>query len=135
LEGDAWQLSEPSDGHGPARRRLSAGTPPDLEPAVRSIMGCVTLQGTLASEQSPDARAQHMLVFLAETEDSHAATIIAAAAGPGTGSSFAALGVAARTLCAVVIARSFVQGTPSFETQASLERFRRGTGGRPRHMR
>ena len=87
-------------------------------------MGCVTLRGTLASEKSPDARAQHILVFLAETEDFHAASIIAAAAGPGTGSSFAALGVAARTVCAVVIARSFVQGTSSFETHASLERFR-----------
>ena len=61
----------------------------------------------------------------APTKDSQAAGVIAAAAGPGTGSSFAALGVAARTRCAVLIARSFFQGTPSFETQGSLERFRR----------
>src|SRR5216684_4543530 len=120
MEGDTWQLSEPAMGTDLPTIWLSAGTPADLEPAVRSIMGCVTLRGTLASGKSPGARAQHMMVFLAETEDSHAATIIAGAAGPGTGSSFAALGVAARTLCAVVIARSFVQDTPSFETQASL---------------
>jgi hypothetical protein len=31
---------------------------------------------------------------------------------------------AAGTLCAVMIARSAVQGIPSVETQASLERFR-----------
>jgi hypothetical protein len=66
-----------------------------------------------------------MLVFLAETEVSGAAGVIAAAAGPGTGSSFAALGVAAGTRCAVLIARSVVQGTPSVETLSSLERFRR----------
>jgi hypothetical protein len=124
MEGGTWQLSEPAIGSDLPTVWLSAGTPADLEPAVQSIMGCVTLRGTLASQKSPGARAQHMLVFLAETEDPHAARVIAAAAGPGTGSSFAALGVAARTLCAVVIARSFVQGTASFETQASLERFR-----------
>jgi len=64
-------------------------------------------------------------VFLAETEDSRAACLIAAAAGPGTGSSFAALGVAAGTRCAVLIARSVVQGSRSVETPSSLERFRR----------
>lgn len=38
--------------------------------------------------------------------------------------SSAAVGVAAGTLYAVLIARSFVQGTPGVETTASLERFR-----------
>ena len=65
-----------------------------------------------------------LLIFLAEARTTQAASIISAAAGPGSGSSFAALAVAARTLCAVMIARSVVQGTPSLETQASLERFR-----------
>jgi hypothetical protein len=84
----------------------------------------VYLQGALARQDSPAAAAQHMLVFLAQTEDYRAAGIIAGAAGSGTGGSFAAVGVAAGTLCAVLIARSFVRGTTGVETTASLERFR-----------
>jgi hypothetical protein len=125
MAGDFWQLSEPVIGSDLPAVWLGAGTPADLEPAVRSITGCVSLRGSPCDREVAHARAQHMLVFLAETKDSHAAGVIAAAAGPGTGSSFAALGAAAGTRCAVVIARSFSQGTPSFETQASLERFRR----------
>lgn len=124
LEDGTWWLGEPVIGSDLPAVWLGTGTPADLQPAVGSITGCVTLRGTPADE-APGARAQSMLVFLAETADSRGAGTIAAAAGPGAGSSFAALGVAAGSLCAVVIARSFVQGTPSFETQASLERFRR----------
>ena len=65
-----------------------------------------------------------MLIFVAETATPEAAQLLVAAAGPGSGSSFAALGVAVGRLCAVLVSRSFVHGTPSFETQASLQRFR-----------
>jgi hypothetical protein len=125
MAGDFWQLSEPMTGSDLPTVWLSAETSEDLESAIRSITGCVSLRGSPRDPEVAHARAQHMLVFLAETEVSQAAGVIAAAAGPGTGSSFAALGVAARSQCAVVIARSLVQDTPSFETQASLERFRR----------
>jgi hypothetical protein len=125
LAGDIWQLSEPATGSDLPAIWLSGRPPEDLEPAIRSVTGCVTLRGSLRDPQVAGARAQYMLVFLAETEDSGAAGVIAAAAGPGTGSSFAALGVAAGTRCAVLIARSVVEGTPSVETLSSLERFRR----------
>jgi hypothetical protein len=128
MAGDFWQLSEPVIGSDLPAVWLGAGTPEDLEPAVRSITGCVGLRGGPRDREAAHARAQHMLVFLAETKDSRAAGVIAAAAGPGPGSRFAALGVAARTRCAVVIARSIFQGTPSLETPASLERFRRVLG-------
>jgi hypothetical protein len=125
LADDIWQLSEPATGSDLPAIWLSARPPEDLEPAIRSVTGCVTLRGSPRDPQVAGGRAQHMLVFLAETEDPEAASVIAAAAGPGTGSSFSALGVAAGTRCAVLIARSVVQGTPSVETQSSLERFRR----------
>jgi hypothetical protein len=62
-----------------------------------------------------------MGVFLAETAKPGAAGTIARAAGPGAGDSFAAVGAASGTLCAMLIARSFVKGIPSVETQASLD--------------
>ena len=124
MDDGTWRLGEPATGSDLPAVWLRAGRPEDLEPAIRSITGCVRLQGSLADQTSPGARAQYMLVFLAETSDPRAARIIASATGPGTGSSIAALGIAAGPLCAVVIARSAVQGTPPVETGASLQRFR-----------
>lgn len=127
LVGDIWQLSEPVTGSRLPAVWLRSGRPEEIDHALGSITGCVKLQGALASQDSPDDQAQHMLVFLAQTRDPNTASVIAAATGPGVDSDsffFAALGVAAGTLCAVMIARSFVQEVPSRETQASLERFR-----------
>jgi hypothetical protein len=127
LAGDIWQLSEPATGSRIPAVWLRGGQPEELDHALGSITGCVKLRGALASQDSPDDQAQHMLVFLAQTRDPQAASVIAAAAGPGADSDsffFAALGVVAGTLCAVMIARSFVHEVPALETQASLERFR-----------
>jgi hypothetical protein len=124
LNDGTWRLGEPAVGSDLPAVWLRAGLADDLEPATRSITGCVKLQGSLIDQTSPGAPAQYMLVFLAETSHPRAATIIASAAGPSSGSSFAALGIAAGPLCAVVIARSVVRGTPSVETRVSLQRFR-----------
>jgi hypothetical protein len=124
LDDGSWRLGEPAVGSDLPAVWLRGGLPEDLEPAIQSIAACVKLHGRLTDQALPGAPAQYMLVFLAETSDPHAARLIADAAGPGSGSSFAALGIAAGSLCAVVIARSVVQGTPSVETRASLERFR-----------
>jgi hypothetical protein len=126
MDDGTWRLGEPVTGSDLPAVWLRGAGPADLEPAVRSITGCVRLQGSIEGETSPFARGQLMLVFLAETGDPRAAGIIAGAAGPGAGSSFAALGIAVASLCAVVVARSVVQGTPSVETQASLQRFSQG---------
>ena len=123
MRGDIWQLGDPVTGSALPAVWLRRGEPDELQTAVASITGCVKLHGTI-SGQDPSSRAQHLLIFLAETKTTAAADIICAAAGPGGDSSFAALAVAAGTLCAVVIARSFIEGTPSLETHESLERFR-----------
>lgn len=124
MHGDRWRLGDPVTGTGLPSVWLRAGEPEHVEPALRSVTGCVTLRGSLTTQKSPFG-AQYMLIFLAETSDSAAASVIAQAAGPpGTGSAFAAVSAAHGMLCAVMIARSVVQGTPSVETQASLERFR-----------
>jgi hypothetical protein len=123
MRGDIWQLGDPVTGSALPAVWFRRGQADELEDALASITGCVKLQGSLAG-QDPSSRAQHMLIFLAETKTTQAASTISAAAGPGGDSSFAAFGVAEGTLSAVMIARSFVDGTPSLETQASLERFR-----------
>jgi hypothetical protein len=112
VEDGTWRLSDPVIGSDLPAVWLRAGKPGTAEKAIRSITGCVRLRGSLARRDSPGAKAQHMLVFLAETDDPRAAGVIAGSAGPGDGGSFAAVGVSAGTLCAVLIARSFVRCTP-----------------------
>ena len=124
MHGDRWALSDPVTGTALPPVWLGAWDPEHVEPALRSITGCVTLRGTLATRKSPGIGAQHMLIFLTKTGNSQAARTIAQAAGPGNGTWFSAVSAAVGTLCAVLIARSVVQGTPSVETKASLERFR-----------
>src|SRR6266849_2117005 len=102
MEDGIWRLDDPRIGSDLPAVWLRAGQPGKAEEAIRSITGCLSLGGTLARQDSPAARAQRMLVFLAETEDPRAAGVIAGAAGPGTGGSFAAVGVAAGTLCAEI---------------------------------
>ena len=68
--------------------------------------------GRPADQGSSGYRAQHMLVFLAETQDSQVARMIAAA-GPGSGCLLPALAVAARTLCAVMIAPAITGFLPT----------------------
>jgi len=125
MDGDTWRLGEPETGTQLDAGWLAAARRRPVELALGSITGCVALRGGLASQDSPSARAQHMVVFLAEAGTGSAAQTIARAAGPRTGSSFAAVASAAGQLCAVVTARSVVKDIPSVETRASLERFRR----------
>lgn len=125
IRGDRWQLSDPVTGAELPAVWLGAGDLEHVEPAMRSVTGCMTLRGSMVTQESPAAGSQRMLIFLAETGNAHAARIIARAAGPGGRSWFAAVSAAVGTLCAVMIARSVVQGVPSVETQATLERFRR----------
>jgi hypothetical protein len=124
MEGGDWQLGEPAVGGQVQAVWLRAGQAAEVEEAIGLVSGCVSIQGTLASQVSLGFLAPHMLVYIAETQSPQAADTIARAAGPGPGGSFAAIGTAADTLCAVIMARSVVQGTPNVETQASLERFR-----------
>jgi hypothetical protein len=124
LEDGTWRLSEPEIGTEIKAIWLGAGEPGEAGQAIRSVTGCVTLNGQLATSTPGEAFDQHMLVYLAETENPRAASVIARAAGPGTSDWFAAVSAAAGPLCAIVIARSGRQGIPGKETQASLERFR-----------
>jgi hypothetical protein len=127
LADGTWRLGDPTTGARLQAVWLRAGDADQVRDVLRSITGCVNLDGILADLTAPGARAQRMLVFLAETEDQAAAGVIAAAAGGGD--SVAIVGVASGLLCAVLIARSVVEDVPSAETQASLERFRTALTG------
>lgn len=124
VEGGDWRLDEPTVGAPVGAIWLRAGREGEAEEALKLVTGCVSIQGVLARQAFLGFRAPRMLVYLAETESPLAAGSIARAAGPGPSDSFAAVGTAAGALCAVMMARSVVQGTPNRETQASLERFR-----------
>lgn len=124
MDDSSWQLSGPVIGSDLPAVWLRAGKPRKVANALGSLTGCARLRGTFADRNRPGAGAQHMAIFLAETVKPAAAGIIAKSAGPGPDGSFTAVSAAAGTLCAVLIARSWIKGTPAIETQASLERFR-----------
>lgn len=120
---DGWELHELTVAVTVPKVWFENDPPDGLGPALASVTGCVLLRGVAGSE-IPHAKAQMMLVFVGEAPDSATADLIAKAAGPGSGSAFSGLGVAAGNVFAVLIARSVIQGRPSFETQESLVRFR-----------
>jgi hypothetical protein len=63
-------------------------------------------------------------VWIAEAASTRDAQTVASAAIPKPGSEIAILGLASRTVCAVLVARSVVKGVPAVEDTESIERFR-----------
>ena len=117
-----WTIAGPTIGSTLPSVWLRAGTEaPDG--AFGSITGCLSLRGRAVGD-SQDAKAQLMLIFIAETSTPEAALTIAQAAGPGPGSAFVGFGVAASRICAVLIAESYIRGVAAIETQESIERYR-----------
>jgi hypothetical protein len=96
-----------------------------LKQTLASIRGVVTINATLRPQESPDYKSQTMVIFLAELPDEPAArSLFRLAQEKQTRSNnFAMLAVQESRLFCLVIAQSFVGGTASFETQASVQRF------------
>jgi hypothetical protein len=124
LRGDVYEVTNIVAGSDLPAVWLPSGDPAATETATSSLLGCVSLNGALRPEAHRKAEDQQLTVFLAEAADQNDAGVIAAASSVQPGSSHEALGLADDRLCSVTVARSFVDGSPSFERSGSLERFR-----------
>jgi hypothetical protein len=123
MSGDDWNLTEATVAVRLPKVWFRKTPASPLEASLARVRACISLRG-IPSPEMPNASAQMLLVFMGETLDATDAALIADAAGPSSPSSFSAFGVAVGNRFAVLIARSVVQGTPSFETAESVTRFR-----------
>ena len=126
IEGGPWHISDVETGSVLPAVWLRGGDPNIVNTALKSMTGCVAINGALSPTVSPHPGVQQLIVFLAEFSDWGAASTIAAACGADRQGDFAGLGVAAGMLCAVLVSRSVMDGIESYEDQNSLERFRAG---------
>jgi hypothetical protein len=122
-EDGVWRVDEPAAGSNLPKVWLRRGYG-QLDLALDSLLGCVSLRGYMPNSTSSIQSEQMLLTFVAQTTSAHGANTIGLAAGPSTNGSFVGFGLAHRTLCAVVISRSVVQGVQGLETTVSIERFR-----------
>jgi hypothetical protein len=104
---------------------LTGGDTEAVQAALHGMRACVVVHGSLNLPSVPDASSQMLIMFVVETATEEAARTLAAAAVPKTlaNGSFAALGVAAGTLCCVLVARSVQSGVANHERTGSLARF------------
>jgi len=88
---------------------------------IESVAGTATIHGRLRPAADADHASQQLTVFLLEVADDDAHRLAAMAR---RGSPLAALlGVAVGRLFGLVVARSWVEGVPSYETTDRLARF------------
>jgi hypothetical protein len=122
IEADDYRVQNITTGSDlPAVWLPAAG--PTTTLALKNIRGCLSVSACPRDDPRgmPD---QMFCVWIADTANPDDAYAIASAAVPKVGSEVAILGVASDSLCAVMVARSVVQGVPPIETVQSLERFR-----------
>ena len=93
-----------------------------VDQELRGLRATMALSGHLDSAASEEADNQQLTVFLAEAATEADAARLAEAAVPSDW--FEALGVAAGRICAVMVARSWVDGVAAYEQPGALERFR-----------
>lgn len=103
---------------------LNADEGPRLAQMVGGFSGCATIHGVPTNDPQPENSGQSLLVFIAETAGESDARDVARAAKGASDAGRTVLGLASGRLCAVIIQRSFMAGTPPLEDMASLERLR-----------
>jgi hypothetical protein len=122
LEADRYRVTAITTGSDLPKVWLPASTPAS-ERARTTLRGClsVSTRPLCAAEGMPD---QMLTVWVGEARAPQDAVAIATAAIPKTGSGIALIGLATGVVCAVLVARSVVQGVPPVEDQESVRRFR-----------
>lgn len=90
---------------------------------IEAVAG-VSLNVRLRPGAGSDAESQQFTVFLVETSDADAARSLDTWSREDAEASHVALSASYDRLFVLVVARSFVQGKPGFETSERLERFR-----------
>lgn len=102
----------------------SADTP-ERGPEVDTIRACLTVNGRLRPDVGPPSGTQQMTVFVCEARHRDDAERLAELTTRMTaGADHVGFAFAEGPLIAVVVARSWVEGTNSYETEASIDRFR-----------
>jgi hypothetical protein len=98
---------------------------PERALAVDKIRACLTVNGRLRPDVGPPSGTQQMTVFVCEARHGDDAERLAAWATQTTaGADHVGFAFADGPIVAVAVARSWVEGTSSYETQATIERFR-----------
>jgi len=94
-----------------------------LTKAIQSIRGAATINGKLRPQHHPRSDAQQFTIFLADCSDDNDSSFLESI---GTGNSQRHTSVAASHGClfSLAVARSFIGGVVSYETQQMMDRFR-----------
>ncbi len=103
---------------------LNADEGSRLAQMVSGFSGCASIHGVPAADPQPESSGQSLLVFIAEAASESDARDVAFAAQGASDAKRTVLGLASGRMCAVIIQRSFMAGTPPLEDMASLERLR-----------
>lgn len=103
---------------------LNADEGSPLAQVVSRFSGCASIHGFPTADPQPESSGQSLLVFIAEAGSDSDARDVALAAQQATDAGRTVLGLASGRLCAVIIQRSFMAGTPPLEDPDALERLR-----------
>lgn len=125
------------DKYQPATVTLASGFPavwlssvddPALKHALISIRGALTVNAALRPQESPDYKSQALMIFLAELDNETAAGTLLRLSQEKQArpKDFAMAAVQQDRLFCLAVARSIMAGKPSFESQASIQRFSTG---------
>ena len=99
-----------------------------LKRALASVRAVATIGGDLRPQESPDYQHQSMTIFVVELNDETEAGLLLqlARAKQTRVNQFALVAAKEGRMFCLAVARSFVAGVASFETQASVQRFSSG---------
>jgi len=97
-----------------------------LKCALTAIRGAITISADLCPQHAPDFQHQVLTIFLVETDEEPAAESLFTLSQEARPKDCAMLAVQDGRLFCLVIGRCFLAGKPSYETQASLQRFSPG---------
>jgi hypothetical protein len=104
---------------------LSSAADPALEPILDAARGAALVNARLRPEATPDHASQQLTAWLVELSDASAAAhLVSLSLRPHPG--HALLGLADGALFVLVVARSVVEGVPSYEEGTRLGRFANG---------
>jgi hypothetical protein len=107
---------------------LSSVNDAELNRALASIRGAITINADLRPQEFPDFEHQALLIFLVEVDDETAAESLfrLSQEKQARPKDFAMAAAKQGRLFCLVNARSIMAGKPSSESQASIQRFSRG---------
>lgn len=122
LEADRYRVTDITTGSDIPRVWLPLSTPA-TEQACAALRACVSVSARPAGNAGGMLE-QMLSVWIVEAATPDDAGVIASAAVPRAGSGIALMGLASTRCCALLVARSFVQGVRAVEDMQSVQRFR-----------